>query len=85
MDNIITDDHLINHRTIWAANRFWMETENMKSKRYGGKSHHHWYLFMFMIRAFRTLLHLAGKYKGGFKNAENIVLRELDLKFHDLP
>ncbi len=38
MDNIITDDHLINQRTIWAANRFWMETENMKGKRYGGKS-----------------------------------------------
>ena len=85
MDNTKTDDQLINQRTIWAANRFWMETENMKSKRYGGKSHHHWYLLMFMLRTFRRLLKLVGKYKGGFNNAENIVLRELDLKFPDLP
>lgn len=85
MDNTITDDRLINQRTIWAANRFWMETENMKSKRYGGKSHHHWYLLMFFLKAFRVLLKLVGKYKGGFNNAENIVLRELELQFPDLP
>ncbi len=85
MDNTKKNDQLINQRTIWAANRFWMETENMKSKRYGGKSHHHWYLLMFMLRTFRRLLKLVGKYKGGFNNAENIVLRELDLKFPDLP
>ncbi len=85
MDNIITDDRLINQRTIWAANRFWMETENMKSKRYGGKSHHHWYLLLFFLRAFRVLLKLVGKYEGGFNNAKNIVQRELELKFPDLP
>ncbi|MDP6923917.1 MAG: metallophosphoesterase [Candidatus Scalindua sp.] len=84
-DNIIMDDHLINQRTIWAANRFWMETENMKSKRYGGKSHHHWYLLMFFLRAFRVLLKLVGKYREGCNNAENIVIRELKLKFPDLP
>ena len=38
-----------------------------------------------MLRAFRALLKLVGKYKGGFNNAENIVLRELELKFPDLP
>ena len=85
MDNIITDDRFINQRTIWAANRFWMETENMKSKRYGGKSHHHWYLLLFFLRAFRVLLKLVGKYEGGFNNAKNIVQRELELKFPDLP
>ena len=85
MDNMITDDRLINQRTIWAAKRFWMETENMKSKRYGGKSHRHWYLLMFFLRAYRVLFKLVGKYKEGFNNAENIVLRELGLKFPDLP
>ena len=85
MDNMITDDRLINQRTIWAAKRFWMEAENMKSKRYGGKSHHHQYLLMFFLRAFRVLLKLVGEYKEGFDNTENIVLRELELKFPDLP
>ncbi len=83
--SIMTDNQSINQRTIWAANRFWMETENMKSKRYGGKSHHHWYLLLMMMKSFKTLLHLIGKYKEGVYNAENIVLRELDLKFSNLP
>ncbi len=85
MDNIRKNDQLINQRTIWAANRFWMETVNMKSKRYGGRSHHHWYLLMLMLRLFRTILKLTGKYKDGFSNAKNIVLRKIDLKFPDLP
>ncbi len=29
-------------RFIWAANRFWMETENLKTGRYGGQSRQHW-------------------------------------------
>ncbi len=85
MKSIMADNQLINPRTIWAANRFWMETENMKSKRYGGKSHHHWYLLLLMIKSFKTFLHLTGRYKEGFQNAENIVLRKLDLRFPNLP
>ena len=83
--SIMTDNQSINKRTIWAANRFWMETENMKSKRYGGKSHHHWYLFLLIMKSFKTLLHMIGRYKEGINNAENIVLRELDLRFPNLP
>ncbi len=85
MNSMMTDSHLTDQRVIWAANRFWMETENMKSKRYGGKSHHHWYLFLLMMRSFKTLLHMFGRYNEGFQNAENIVLRKLDLRFPDLP
>jgi hypothetical protein len=54
MKSIMTDNQLINQRTIWAANRFWMETENMKSKKYGGKSHHHWYFLLLMTKSFTT-------------------------------
>ncbi len=85
MKSIMTDNQLINQRTIWGANRFWMETENMKTKKYGGKSHHHWYLLLLMTKLFKMLLHLIGRYKGGFNNARNIVLRELDLRFPNLP
>ncbi len=81
----ITDNEIINQRTVWAANRFWMETENLKSKRYGGRSHHHWYMLMLMTQTFKALLHLFGRYKDGFHNASNIVSRELDLRFPNLP
>ncbi len=85
MKSIITDNKLINQRTIWAANRFWMETENLKSKKYGGKSHHHWYILLLMTKVFKLILHLFGRYKEGCRNASNIVTRELDLKFPNLP
>jgi len=75
----------INNRTIWAANRFWMETENMKNKRYGGRSHNHWYLLLFLMKAFNTFLHLTRQYQRGYNNAKDIVLREMDLSFPDLP
>jgi predicted MPP superfamily phosphohydrolase len=85
MKSVMTDNQLINQRTIWAANRFWMETENMKTKKYGGKSHHHWYSLLLMTKLFKTFLHLTGRYKKGFHNARNIELRELDLRFSNLP
>ncbi|MGR3179767.1 MAG: metallophosphoesterase [Candidatus Anammoxibacter sp.] len=75
----------ISHRTVWAANRSWMETENMKTKRYGGKSHHHWYMFLFMMKTFKRFLRLTGTFERGYRNAKNIVLREIDLTFPDLP
>ena len=81
----MANDQSISRRTMWAANRFWMETENMKSKRYGGKSHHHWYLLLFMLKTLKLFLRMVGKYEAGVLNARNIVLREMDLKFPNLP
>ncbi|MGR3319462.1 MAG: metallophosphoesterase [Candidatus Anammoxibacter sp.] len=81
----IPEHSSISHRTVWAANRFWTETENMKTKRYGGKSHHHWYILLFMMKAFTRFLHLTGQFERGYRNAKNIVLREMDLTFPDLP
>ena len=43
----------VSPRVIWAANRFWMETENLKSGRYGGESHHHWYALLFLMKSLR--------------------------------
>ena len=85
ISNDILNDTIINWRTVWASNRFWMETENMKNKRYGGKSHHHWYLLMFLMNTFVRFLHLTGQYKRGYQNAKRIALREIDLKFVNLP
>ena len=43
------EQRLINRRQIWAANRFWMEVENMKTKRFGNKGRHHWYELLLMM------------------------------------
>ena len=76
---------LIDRRQIWAANRFWMELDNMKTKRYGNKGRHHWYTLLFMVKTFGCLLHLVGLHKRGVRNAENIILREVSLYFSNLP
>ncbi len=77
-------DH-INNRQLWATNRLSMESDNIKTKRYGQNSHNHWYLFIFALRFFKWLLKLTGAYSLGVKNAENIVLREIPLYFSNLP
>jgi hypothetical protein len=56
-------------RYIWAATRFWMETEGLKSRRYGGKSHHHWYALLYAMRSFEWLLKRVGGYERGRRNA----------------
>lgn len=75
----------IDARQVWAATRFWMETENLKSRRYGGKSHHHWYALLHLMRAFERGLELTGLYGAGVRNAEELVLRELELPLPGLP
>ena len=72
----------IDARQLWAANRLWMETANLKSKRYGGKSHHHWYALLAATRAFDLGLRLTGQHERGLRNARTLVVREIE---HDLP
>lgn len=85
LEPLFTERRLINRRQIWAANRFWMEMQNMKTKRYGNKGHHHWYVLLFMMKTFEFMLRLTGMYKWGVRNAENIQLREIPLYFPNLP
>ncbi len=72
-------------RLIWAANRFWMETENLKTGRYGGKSAQHWYALLFLMKSLKVALKLTGQYERGVRNAWEIVVRELDLTLPRLP
>lgn len=80
-----SEQRLINRRQMWAANRFWMEIYNMKTKRYGNKGHHHWYQLLFMMNTFKYFLKVFGLYKRGVRNAKNIVMREIPLYFSNLP
>jgi predicted MPP superfamily phosphohydrolase len=79
------DQACVPARFVWAANRFWMETEGLKSRRYGGKSHHHWYALLYAMRAFQWLLRRVGGFERGRRNAAELACREIELGFHDLP
>lgn len=76
---------LINRRQIWAANRFWMEVDNMKTKRYGNRGRRHWQTLMALMRVFKLCLRLTGCYQRGVRNAMDIRLKELTLTFPNLP
>ena len=79
------EKRLINRRQLWAANRFWMEVDNMKTKRYGNRGRHHWQTLLALMRLFRLFLRLTGCYQRGVRNAMDIHLRELSLTFPNLP
>jgi predicted MPP superfamily phosphohydrolase len=72
-------------RFLWAANRFRMETENRKSRRYGGKGRHHWYALLFMMRTLAVLLKLTRQYERGVRNAWDIALRRSEVPLRRLP
>ncbi len=72
-------------RLLWAANRFRMETENRKSRRYGGRGRHHWYVLLFLMRTLEVLLKLTRSYERGVRNAWDIALREMDVPLPRLP
>jgi len=78
--------NIINRRQIWAANRLWMEIDNMKTSRLGGrKKRHHWNELLLMITAFKYMLQITGLYNRGVRNAYDIALREISLSFPNLP
>jgi predicted MPP superfamily phosphohydrolase len=72
-------------RLLWAVNRFRMETENRKSRRYGGKGRHHWYALLFLMRGLELALKATGQYGRGVRNAWEIALRERSLALPGLP
>jgi predicted MPP superfamily phosphohydrolase len=75
----------IDARQLWANNRFWMETQNLVTKRYGGKRRQQWYALLAMMKTFEWVLKRCGQYERGVRNAEAIVLREHTLWFAGLP
>jgi predicted MPP superfamily phosphohydrolase len=79
------EEAAVHPRQIWAANRFWMETENLKSGRWGGESHQHWYALLFLMKSFELFLRATGLYPKGVRNAWDIAVREIDLPLPRLP
>jgi predicted MPP superfamily phosphohydrolase len=75
----------VNPRMLWALNRLRMETENRKSRRYGGRGPHHWYALLFMMRTLEVLLKLTRQYERGVRNAWDIAVRRMDVPLRRLP
>ena len=72
-------------RTIWLTTRSCLESNTYKHKRYGGKSKSRWTLFERLISIFGLFLKSVNLYHRGYANASNIILRELEIHFVDLP
>ncbi|MCX5814065.1 MAG: metallophosphoesterase [Proteobacteria bacterium] len=82
---LFPEQRFINRRQIWANNRFRMEMDNLKTRRYGNRGRHHWYQLLIMMKTLGFVLRLVNLYQKGVRNAENIILREMPLYFTNLP
>jgi len=80
-----TDAAPFDARQAWAANRLWMETANLKTRRWGGKRPHHWYALLAATRAFDWVLRAARQHERGYRNACDLVVRDLDHALERLP
>jgi predicted MPP superfamily phosphohydrolase len=72
-------------RQAWAANRLWMETSNLKTRRWGGKGPHHWYALLAATRAFDWVLRAARQHERGYRNACDLAVRDLEHELDRLP
>lgn len=78
-------DDMLTPRQLWAINRFRMEVENLKSRRYGGRSKQHWHLMRALLKVLKTGLKLLGQYERCRWTAYDLRLRELDVFLPRLP
>ena len=72
-------------RNIWIMTRSFLETDTYKHKRYGRKSKSHWTLFERMTGIFGLFLKATSLYQRGYRNAKNIVVKDVETYFSDLP
>lgn len=72
-------------RHIWATFRSWMEIDNHKRLRKGGKRKRHWDLLERLLEVFGFGLKVIGLYNRGLQNSYDIKLNEFTLYFDDLP
>ncbi|MFP4054794.1 MAG: hypothetical protein ACLFV7_13105, partial [Phycisphaerae bacterium] len=88
IDDLLAESHAAGQahpRLLWAVNRFWMESQNLKTRRYGHRSHHHWYLLRLALRTFDLLLRGTGLQGRGRRNAMDVALNEYTVPLPNLP
>jgi predicted MPP superfamily phosphohydrolase len=72
-------------RHIWATVRFWMEVDNYKYLREGGRRKHHWDTLEIMLKVFGVGLKMTGLHGRGVSNAENLFCKEFKIHCPGLP
>ena len=75
----------LDRRHIWATIRSWMEVDNYKQIRRGGRRRRHWDTFVILLKIFVLVLKTLHLYERGLKNARSIELKRVTLKFPNLP
>jgi predicted MPP superfamily phosphohydrolase len=70
-------------RQAWAVRRLAMEAEYIATKRYGKSQEEYW--FWALTRVAKWGLQCIRQYEQGLRNAEDIVVRDLELHFDTLP
>lgn len=72
-------------RARWRTRRIQMEAEDVVFRPDGATRRRHWLQFMKLTAVFGVLLRICGLYRRGVRNALDIRLSELELRFPDLP
>ena len=72
-------------RQQWARERLSTEAHNHRTKRYGGRSRQRSRAFLTLIRLAAWGLRALGQYERGVRNANALVLRDIELRFAHLP
>lgn len=72
-------------KIIWASTRSFLEIDDYKHRRNGGKRKSYWTLFERLLHVFGFFLKAAGLYEKGRNNALNIVVNKIQIEFLNLP
>ncbi|MCK5323346.1 MAG: metallophosphoesterase [Desulfobulbaceae bacterium] len=72
-------------KIIWASTRSFLEIDDYKHRRNGGKRKSYWTLFERLLHVFSFFLKAAGLYEKGRNNALNIVVNKIQIGFLNLP
>ncbi len=72
-------------KIIWASTRSFLEIDDYKHRRNGGKRKSYWTLFERFLHVFSFFIKAAGLYEKGRNNALNIVVNKIQIEFLNLP
>jgi predicted MPP superfamily phosphohydrolase len=82
---LFQEDLELDRRHIWATVRSWMEVDNYKQIRKGGRRRQHWDILEILLKIFALGLKTVGVHARGVKNAQTIELKKINLRFQNLP